>query len=481
MVKKILLSAVAAVIFISSSLPVRADIPLGSPVVILMEQTTHEILYTRGDIHRRMFPASLTKMLTAMVVVDHLSMNTVVIVDQDLLSMPPGFTSAIHFRGETVTIYTLMLAMMIRSANESSRVLALAVMRHLHDDPEMDYFTAKPLFSELMNEKAREIGAMDTNNTNPYGLHEESHFSTAFDLALISAAYMSNPVLAEIARTQRFVGDSLNGVQFFGQDITVYEFVNTNVLLPGGSWPHEHVTGIKTGFTDAAGRVFAGSATHNDLNLISVVLGGVDDLTRWEDTRALIDFGFANFAFRTIAVADIPLKSVSIENPRLGDDDIMEVISTMGHTLLLGIDASVTHEIVFDEEFVVMTAESESGNVDETTYERQTVLRAPIEEGEIVGTIRYFANGAVIFEAPVIAGREVIERTFSSDIQFYRSAFSATVFSLRALPFWITGIIFILGFVRFFGYLREKRRIKAYYLRKYGKQRVRRTSRYDGR
>jgi D-alanyl-D-alanine carboxypeptidase (penicillin-binding protein 5/6) len=419
-----------AVILMCISTVYAQPLHLDSPSVILVEQTTGRVLYSRNERERR-YPASMTKMLTALVALEYLELDDVIIVGQEIRNMPAGFATNVHFEGETISVQMLLHSMFIRSANETGRILALNTIRQREGRRNIPYEQAYQSFSGLMNEKARSLGARGSHFANPVGFHLQNHFTTAYDMAIITRAFMENPILSEIAGVRTFEGDSLGGVDFPEPNIREYSWTNTNQMLPGAPHGHAYVTGAKAGFTTPAGHVLAGAAYNDGLSLVTVVMGGTD-AARWQDTRRLMDFGFNNFRFREIARSNEILETVLIENPRLGDGETLDVVLIQGHTALLSRSeyAALSRVITFDP---LLYVENE-----------KTTLRAPIEDGMVIGTVSYTVNGEVVFEAPVLASREVIERTFDSDMDYFLAAFFANIFTRRGLPYWfgVIGTVF---------------------------------------
>lgn len=397
------------------------ELPLQAYAAILVEQETGQVLYSRNA-HTRMYPASTTKMLTALIAYQHLQMDTVVTIGAEIRGMPAGFATGLHVEGETITVRTLLYALLVRSSNEAGRILALEVVRTIDDSTNVSYNDAKPRFSRLMNEYAAGLGATDTNFNNPYGLHHEAHYTTAHDLAIIARAFIAVPTLAAISATREFEGDSLGGVFHHSPNVRQYTWTNTNLMLPGAPFGHPYIVGGRTGFTTPAGHCFVGAAYHDGLGLISVVLYSQEP-HRWQDTRVLLDYGFFNYGFRDIADDGQFMQTVSVYNPRLGDIDTLDILLYSGYNVLLhhAAYAGITHEIAFDPLYII----------EETGY-----FRAPIEEGAAIGTAIFSTGGEVVFTAPVVAARAVYERTFDSDMDYYMALVMDNIFTRRALPYW---------------------------------------------
>jgi len=443
-VRKKIVFSLLILFFLLNTTVLAHELPLQAYAAILVEQTTGQVLYARNA-HIPMYPASTTKMLTALVAMQHLDMDTIVVVGPEIRNMPAGFATNLHVEGETIAVEVLLKALLIRSSNEAGRILALETIRTIDNNPNITYAEAKPRFSRLMNDRARALGALNTNFNNPYGLHSEFHVTTAYDLAIIGRAFMAEPTLAEISAMPGFVGDSLGGRSFANANVRDYSWTNTNQMLLGAPFFHPYVTGGRTGFTTPAGHCFVGGAYHNGLGLVAVVLYSQEP-DRWADTRMLLDYGFFNYAFTTVATDGMLLKTVEIQNPRLGDPYHLDIHLYGGQTALLNRAQDITHEIIFDPIFLY-------------PYMADT-LRGPIEEGDAVGTVVFSAGGETIFTAPAVAARAVYERTFDSDMDYYMSMILDNIFTRRALPYWIAFVGTVLGFVGIALAISQRRRAK---------------------
>lgn len=436
LIKKLFICVlVSTLLFSPLSIHAQDSLPLEASAAILVEQTTGRILYARNA-HERRYPASTTKMLTALVVMQHLDLDSVVIVGAEIRGMPAGFATNIHVEGEAITVRMLLKALLIRSSNEAGRILAIETIRTIDGNSDVTYNEAKGRFSELMNAYARALGAHNSNFNNPYGLHNDAHFSTAYDLALIGRAFMEIPELVQISAIRQFSGDSMEGRTHHTGQVREFAWQNTNLMLPGAEFGHPYIIGGRTGFTTPAGHCFIGGAYHNGLGLVTVVLYSREP-DRWQDTRVLIDHGFVNFEFRELAIENQIFYIAKIENPRLGDIDTLDINLAAGHIEVLSHAeyAAIRREITFDPRLLSELSEHD-GNY--------TVLRAPIEEGETVGTVTYILQNEVIFSSPLIAARQVYERTFDSDMDYYIAMVVNNIFTMRALPYWVGffGVLF---------------------------------------
>jgi len=468
--RKILTPIILILSFLLSTVVVFADydeypepeqlFPLDATAAILVEQTTGQVLFGYNE-HERRYPASMSKILTALVVLDYLDPDEIIIVGPEINDMPHGYASLIHVEGEALTVRVLLKALMIRSGNETGRVLALNVIRRTQDNPHISYEAAKPLFSELMNQRAYELGAINSNFDNPYGLHSTQHFTTAYDLALIARAYMEVPLLAEIARMHTFEGSGTGGRYVQDAQVRDFEWTNTNQTLPEGHFGHAHITGLKTGFTTPAGECLAASASFGDLALISIVFDS-EGPGRWHDTRRLMDYGLFNYSFRQVARAGVLLDTVRIINPRRGEEDTFAVYSHESYTTLISHAQyeSLTRVITYN---LLLTPPVRRSEDYEYEYENgRTRLQAPIQEGDFIGTVAYFAGEELIFESRLYAAAAVLERSFDSDMDYFISQFTDNMFTLRGLPYWLAIIGTLLGLIGMGWALSLRRKVKEH-------------------
>lgn len=241
-------------------LPVEA-IADSAQSIILMDAGSGRILFERNAHQPRMI-ASITKLMTALVALnsEH-DISEVVTISPEWVGAEG---SSLYLRsGEQLQLKTLLYGLMLQSGNDA----ALAVAGYCEEN--VDAFVQK------MNKTAAELGMNETHFCNPSGLTEEEHFSSAYDMALLARACLKHPILSEIVATKAI---SLEG----------RSFRNHNKLL----WQYEGCIGLKTGYTEKAGRTLVSAAQRNGLTLICVTLHAPND---WQDHKELLDYGFANY------------------------------------------------------------------------------------------------------------------------------------------------------------------------------------------
>ncbi len=244
---------------------------------ILIEAETGTILYAK-NIHTKQYPASTTKILTALIAIEQCSLDEWVTFSRDAIYDTPSDSNHIAMDvGQQLTMEDCLNAILIRSANEVS----FAVAEHITGTTWQD-------FAEIMNARAAELGCVDSHFVNPNGLPDEDHYTSAYDLAMIGRAFFANEVLCRISCTPR--------LHILPNDNMPYEKLENskNELLPGKTYGYEYLVGAKTGYTDAARYSLVSCAEKDGMKLICVVLKD-ESPAHYEDTVALFHYGFSNF------------------------------------------------------------------------------------------------------------------------------------------------------------------------------------------
>lgn len=248
---------------------------------VLMDRDTGEMLFHKND-HKKMYPASTTKILTALIALERGNPDDKITVGDEVRMRTSDESSAGLIEGQTLRLRDLLAAMMLPSGNDAARTIALYVARQ-ESGRELTAEDGIRYFADLMNERAQQVGANDSHFVNPHGLHERDHYTTAYDMALIAREAMSNNAFRQIVKQPKH------------RTVTVqsaWTYWNRNKLLQqGNEYYYEGANGIKTGFTSEAGYCLVASANKGDKNLISIVLHSTESGV-WLDSRMLFDLGF---------------------------------------------------------------------------------------------------------------------------------------------------------------------------------------------
>lgn len=315
---------------------------------VLMDGDSGRVLYEK-DGHTPRLIASTTKLMTALVALEsgH-SLDEEVTVAR---AWTGAEGSSLYLRpGERITLEALLYGLLLRSGNDA----ALAIAGWCGGSVEG--------FVEQMNRKARELGMADSHFANPNGLDAEGHRSTAWDMALLARACLENETLAKIAATKSIT-------------LGTRTFTNHNKLL----WRYEGCVGLKTGFTEKAGRTLVSAARRDGMTLICVTLNAPGD---WADHAALFDWGFAHYEARPLARAGERVGQLPVSG---------------GLIPVCPVEAA--------KDF---TAALVPGEKVETAWElSESALTAPMAQGTRVGEIVYYVNQKELARVPLVTGRNI--------------------------------------------------------------------------
>lgn len=263
---------IAFLIFVLSQIGSPRTLPITAKSGILADAETGEILWSLNP-ELKCYPASLTKIMTAILILERGNLEDWVTVPKDAAFT--GESSMALKEGEKVQMRDLLNAILVRSANDA------CVAAAIHIAGSVEQFVA------WMNEKAKELGMTNTHFVNPHGLHHPEHYTTAHDLLVLTRYALQNPLFRRIVSQREIVIAPTN-------KSALRRYRNRNKLLelyPG-------CDGVKTGYTVPAGKCLVASATRNDWKLIAIVLGSQD---HFADCATLLDYGFNNFVRLTLA------------------------------------------------------------------------------------------------------------------------------------------------------------------------------------
>lgn len=274
---------------------------------ILINQDNGQALFASNE-HTIFYPASTTKILTALVALENEDLDWVITVGDEINLLSPDSSRAGLYVGQQITVRELLYALLLPSGNDAAYTLAVNLGRRIRDDDSMQAREAIKVFAALMNQTAQELGARNSNFINPDGFHHPDHYSTAYDIALIAREAMQNPNFRKIVGTQTYpapAGTSINNKQ-----VLVWE--NTNRLLDKNDlYYFADATGVKTGHTSQAGYCLVSSASRQERNLIAVVLNSTESGVLSTSSR-LLEYGFS--IEQSEILPEEPHKSTSQKN-----------------------------------------------------------------------------------------------------------------------------------------------------------------------
>lgn len=295
-----------------------ADVSIRADGGILMDADTGTILYGK-NMNQKYYPASITKILTALIVLENCSLDEqVTFSHDDVYNVEAGSSSAGIDEGDVLTVRDCLYALLLASANESANALA----RHVSGSREA--------FAKLMNKKAASLGCTGSHFANPSGLNDENHYTTAHDMALIAREAIKNPEFLTIDGTRSYKLAPTKRTPDGGYVANHHKMLNKNesVYYPGAF-------AGKTGYTSLAGNTLVTCAKKNGMTLIAVVLNGHQ--SHYADTKAMFDFGFRNF--HSLKAADYETKYKSLENDMTiagmtAQDSISLELDRNGHVVI---------------------------------------------------------------------------------------------------------------------------------------------------
>jgi len=278
-ISKILCISLCALRLFSSEM-FAAEVSTVAKSAVLLCAETGDILYEKNS--REHLPmASTTKIMTALVALEKCSLGKDVTVPSSACGIE-GSSVYLH-EGEHLTMEELLYALLLSSANDAATAIAIEVGGSVNG------------FADMMNEKAQALGLTDTHFTNPHGLDDEGHFTTAYDLAKLAGYALQNADFRKIVSTYRYE---------IGDGDTTRHLMNHNRLLK----LYEDAIGVKTGFTKSSGRCLVSAAERDGVTLVAVTLCDPDD---WNDHEAMLDFGFSEVE----SVSLCKIGEISVEIP----------------------------------------------------------------------------------------------------------------------------------------------------------------------
>lgn len=253
---------------------------------ILIEPTTGTIIYEK-DPHKKMYPASITKIMTALLAIENCKMKDTVVYSKKNLDSLTAEDSNIQCQvGEKMSVKDCLYALMLSSANETATALA----EHIAGSSEA--------FAKLMNERAKQAGATDTHFANPNGLHDDNHYVTAYDMSMIMKAAIQYPVFLDVIHTTEYTIPANNK-----RTEPFQSYQRHKMIFTTSPYYDADVIGGKTGYTDQAGKTLVTYAKRGNVSLISVVMKSNGDQV-FDDTKKLLDYGFDNFNYENVSEND---------------------------------------------------------------------------------------------------------------------------------------------------------------------------------
>ena len=419
---------------------------------VLYNPDKDEILYSK-DKDAKIYPASMTKVLTALLVLEYFEPDELITVGSEINEVSLDSSKAGHVKGEVLNIETLVRGLIIPSGNDTAVVAACAVAKRYNNDTNLNYSQCMTIFSSLMNEKAKELGCNNTNFSNPHGYHADDHYTTSYDMALIVSEAIKNELITKIAMEKSYSGSGAGNSSVSSDAVTQeYNWVSHNLLITSGEYYYPHATGLKTGFTDQAGSCVAATAEKDGTTLIAIISDS-EDPNRWYDAKTLFEYGFNNFSENIVTTVGGTAASLKIANHKKNDPETLDLITKETKIIYLRNDKAdkIISEINILPEYI-----AESKDEDKTTI----YLKAPIEKDTAIGTITYSTDDTVLFSTELYASRDVEKAgIIQRAIEAVKTVFSV-IFSLKGL---IVAVVIVIIIIIILLIRRKRNRSYNYY------------------
>ncbi len=389
---------------------------LYAQTAVLIDAETGDVLFDKDSLVR-MYPASTTKIMTLLLAVESdIPLDEEITIPDVAENVPSDSSKVPVYAGERMSFEDLLYGTMLHSGNDGANAIAYLVGGSVAE------------FVAMMNARAAELGCTGTHFSNAHGYHDETHYSTAYDLALITQEAMRNETFRQIVSTPTYTMAPT-------ENRGAYNLTNTAAMVnPDSSYYYEGCIGVKTGYHSRAGQCFVGALEREGVTLISVVLSAGresnEPTKKWEDTEKLFSYGLAQYQpYSLIDLFDLSgrdINTVTIANAAENDAQkgMLELrlteLSDSGYTIRIRSGMEAMAEALAD--FAART---------QITYNEG--LQAPIDEGQIVGTLTYTAP-----DGTVVTGMLSAERAMEARPE-YATVYDVLPFLRPLEPFFSSG------------------------------------------
>ncbi len=364
--KRIFAFIISFVLIAVSPVYARAyEVPLTAQSAILIDSVSGEVIYEKNA-DEKMYPASMTKMMVMLMCMEKISSGEMdygdkVTVTSEATSL--GGTQLFLETGEVRTVEELLYGVAVESANDAATALGIHISGSVN------------AFAEEMNRRAGELGMTGTHFVNACGLHEDEHYTTSRDMAVLSRELLKHEDIF------KYISTWTKDV-YIGKDNSLHRsLANTNKLISR----YDHIDGIKTGFTEEAGHCMAATGKIGNTRLIAVVMRSENSEKRFDDAMALLDYGFANYEGSFAVKKGKSYGSVKVIN---------------------GVTDSVS--LIAREDFYSFGEKGTAGLSVRTVISRE-ILYAPVKAGEVLGSVEIYDGENLIGTVDLVAKEDVVK------------------------------------------------------------------------
>lgn len=395
---------------------------ISSEALILIDMKTGDVLFEK-DKSKKMYPASTTKIMTGIIALEKGNLSDSVTASRSAIEPITSKHSHMGIKvGETLTLEQLMYGMLVYSANDAANVIAEHIAGSLDE------------FSKMMNEKAAELGMTNTHYNNAHGYHDDEHYTTAEDLAIVARYAMQNEKFREIVSTVMY---RIPANEYYTEERVLS---TTNHLISryrNRNYFYKYAIGIKTGYTDESGSCLVAAAVKDKMELLSVVLKAENS---FEATSSLYEYTFENYKYCSISAPGEIVSDSPVYEARGGVRVALTPKTQIEKLMSVDVDTKeITPEIKLNEK-----------------------IKAPIKKGDVMGSVTYSYQGKTLGTVELIAENDVKRDYFL--------AFLHLILNILTSPFFFIPVILIVWFLISENNKRKKRRKKRRSRLKYANQ-----------
>lgn len=392
---------------------------------MLASLDTDEILY-ENNIDKKLYPASITKIMTAIIILESEKYNpkAEITMTREILDMVLGTGSAVSNlrEGEKFSQKDLMYLVLMSSAGDCTYLAA-------------QYFGGSvENFVKMMNQKAAELGLKNTNYTNPVGLHDENNYTTVRDIFTLTKYALKNKTFKEICETSRYTMPATN---LSGER----NLTSTNNLQNSNTAHYyQYAKGVKTGYTDEAGRCLVSAASYGGYNYMCILMKcPTNDTKHFTDSIELYRWAFNNFSFKEVADSTEPVCEIPLE---------------------LSLDTDFV-PLYFKKPFItVLPNEADSSTIVVTPKLNKDSVEAPVKKGDVLGVAEVYFAEKLIGTVDLVVGEDVKESKLLLGVKYVKDFFSSTYMKIFYVAIAVVIIIFIILVIRLNMALIKKRKVR---------------------
>lgn len=420
MIKKIFCICFSIFILVSCTIvPTLAYTPTNFDVsaegALLVSMDTGAILYSK-NMHEKLYPASLTKIMTALLLLE----NTPDL-DKEIITVSPNVVKSLQgtdsstaglVAGEQLTARQMLYNLMLPSANDG----ALAIAEHVSGSIDA--------FVDLMNKRAAGLGMNDTHFANPHGLYNPNHYTTPYDIYLLTKAALSYSVFKEVVSTKRYSMPATNMTP-------AKTLSNSNMMIDASTaYYYQYASGVKTGFTDEAGRCLVSTATKDGYSYICVlmkspdVVNGAKVRLEFGDSKKLYEWAFNDFEYKSVVNTD-------------------SIVGEVGVDMAWDVDhVSLVPESSFSS-IIPKKADASTVTLDVTLNSQK--VDAPVQQGQVMGTAKIMFAGEQIGTVNVVAAEGVQRSKILYGVRLLKDAMNSVWARLILIILIAAIIVFIIA------------------------------------